>query len=150
MKDRNVFVLRIKFFRIKDFSCLFVCSFVCYQLFLGLAHQFFLIFCTMMQNGNARNVKEPEFRKKIFRLEMPEICRKKPFFGIFLRFYHQFFLIFCTKMRISNARNMAESDFGEKFFSSRKCWKYARNRRFCRFCSDFFLIFCCFSTQIHY
>ena len=26
----------------------------------------FLIFCTMMQNGNAQNVTEPDFRKKIF------------------------------------------------------------------------------------
>ena len=33
---------------------------------------------------------------------------------------------------------MAESDFWEKFFSGQKCRKYAGNRRFCRFWSDFF------------
>ena len=28
--------------------------------------QIFMIFCTMMQNGNAQNVTEPDFRKKKF------------------------------------------------------------------------------------
>ena len=47
-------------------------------------------------------------------------------------------------MRIRNAQNMAESDFCEKFFSGLKCWKYAGNRCFCRFLSDFFFTCSCF------
>ena len=39
---------------------------------------------------------------------------------------------------------MAETGFWEKFFSGGKCWKYAGNRRFGRFSSDFFLMFLCF------
>ena len=47
-------------------------------------------------------------------------------------------------MRFSNAQNMAESNFWEKIFSNRKCRKYVGNSRFCRFSSDYFLIFRCF------
>ena len=42
---------------------------------------------------------------------------------------------------------MAETDFWEKFFSGRKCRKYAGNRRFCRFSSDFFIIIRSFHTK---
>ena len=42
----------------------FVRPSVCYQLFSRLAHQFLLIFDTKMQNSNAQNVSEPDFRKK--------------------------------------------------------------------------------------
>ena len=42
-----------------------VCSFVrlCvrYELFSGLAHLIFLIFCTMMKNGNSQNVTDLDF-----------------------------------------------------------------------------------------
>ena len=36
-------------------------SFVRYELFSGLAHLIFLIFCTMMQNGNTQNVTDLDF-----------------------------------------------------------------------------------------
>ena len=38
---------------------------VCYHLFSRLAHYSFQIFGTNMQNGNAQNVTEPDFGKKI-------------------------------------------------------------------------------------
>ena len=66
----------------------------------------------MMQNGNAQNVTEPDFGKKIL---SGRKCRKyagKTGFLAFSRdFIISFFLIFCSKMRINNALNMAESDF---------------------------------------
>ena len=78
---------------------------------------FFMKFCTLMRNGNIWNVTEPDFRKTFFfRPKMPEICRKKRFFGIFSRFRQYFLLILCSKMRNSNIQNMAEPDFFKRNF----------------------------------
>ena len=41
--------------------CPFLPSFVCYQVFSGLAHLFFLIFCMKVQNFNTQNVTDPDF-----------------------------------------------------------------------------------------
>ena len=77
--------------------------------FLEIGSSVFPDFGTMMQNGNAQNVTEPDFRKKIhFRSKMPE----KTVFGNFLEISSLVFSdFFSIMMRISNAKNMAESDF---------------------------------------
>ena len=102
----------------------------------------------MMQNGNAQNVTEPDFWKKIhFWPKMPEICRKNRFFGIFSKFRHWFFLIFCTKMHISVFPKTWLSPICEKnSFPAEN----AGNDRFCIFSSDFFLISRCFFTLKHF
>ena len=62
----------------------FILSSVCYQLFSGLAYYFFLIFGTKMQNGNAQNVTEPDFRKRFFPVENAGNMPEKTVFGLFL------------------------------------------------------------------
>ena len=77
-----------------------------------------------MQNGNAQNVTEPDFRKNSFPAENAENMPEKPVFWQFLEISSFFFLIFCSKMRIKNAQNMTESNFREKFFYGRKWRNY--------------------------
>ena len=89
----------------------------------------------------------PIFEKNFFPAENAGNMPENHLFGISSRFSHYFFLTFCSKMRFSNAQNMVESDLREKNFSGRKCWKYAGNRRFCRFSLDFFHIFRCFFSH---
>ena len=66
---RNIFSRKI-FFRRKIRIFVFwgnsLWPFSNFLLFSGLAHYFLLIFGTKMQNGNAQNVTEPDFRKKFF------------------------------------------------------------------------------------
>ena len=77
---------------------------------------------------------------------MPEKCRKNRFLAFSRDFIISFFWFFAQRC-VSNAQNMAESDFEKIFFSGWKYWKYAGNRRFCRFSSDLFLIFRCFFSH---
>ena len=55
-----------------------------YQLFSRLAHKFFLIFGTKMQNGNSKNVTEPDFWKKISSAENAGNMPEKQVFWHFL------------------------------------------------------------------
>ena len=84
-----------------------------FGLFSKFCHLFFLIFCTMMQNDNAQNVTEPDFRKKIF---LGKFGPKIGFFGLFSKFCHLLILIFCTMMQNGNAQNVGEPYFWKKIF----------------------------------
>ena len=60
------------------------------------------------------------------------------------------FLIFAQRWVLAMLKTWSSSIFKENFFSGRKCRKYAGNRRFGRFSSDFFLIFLYFFTEKRY
>ena len=67
-----------------------------------------MIFGTKMQNGNAQNVTEPDFRKKIF---SGRKCRKYAGKTGFLAFSRDFIIgYFFAQTGILGMLNMAESD----------------------------------------
>ena len=55
----------------------------------------------MMQNGNAQNVTELDFRKKILRPLELEMSRKKQFCWILSRFCHYFFWFFAHRCALA-------------------------------------------------
>ena len=74
-----------------------------------------------------------------------KMAMSKMFFWHFLEILPLVFSDFFAQRWILGLLKTWSSPIFEKiFFFGRKCRKYAGNRRFCRFSSDFFLIFRCF------
>ena len=96
-------------------------SSVCYQLFSGLDHRNFFIFGTKVQNGDAQNVTEPDFRKKIFLGQFgPKRLKKWGFSGFSRNCVISFFLIFWMRLEFYCRLKVAELNFPKKIFSGLK------------------------------
>ena len=102
------------------------------------------IFSNFLQNFWMREVNL-KYDSEKFKLAFPLSNGEKFGFITFLVFSD-----FMLKDVFEQCLNDGRVRFLRKSFSGRKCRKYAGNRRFCRFSSDFFLIFRCISTKKHY
>ena len=81
------------------------------------------------------------------RPKMLEICRKSWFWGFSQDFTISFFGFFAQRCILGLLKPCPSLIFEKNFFLGQKYWKYTGNRNFCRFSSDFFLIFLCLFTQ---
>ena len=67
--------------------------------FSSFTFYFFIKFCTLIRNGNAQKVTEPDFVKTFFPAENARNIRGKPTFGHFLEIssFHYFFSFFAQR-----------------------------------------------------
>ena len=105
-----------------------------------------------MQNSNAQNVTEPDFRKKSFPAENTENMPEKPVFWHFLEISSLVFSNFLHKDAYKQypKYGVFELDFWETFFLAENARNIPEIAAFADFHLTFSLLYLCFFTQKRY